>query len=89
MLNAHQWRERRTDELREIILGAAAHVFNEKGFERATTREIAQLAAVSEGTIYNYFGSKRDLLLSLVRQFAAGANSLFHEDICNLDSYAA
>lgn len=60
--------ERRAKHLaqrRESILEAAARVFAHKGFEKATTREIAREAAVSEGTIYNYFSSKRELLTAL------------------------
>ena len=51
-------RARRAKERRQGILEAAARVFARKGFEKATTREIAQEADVSEGTIYNYFASK-------------------------------
>ncbi|MBM4429151.1 MAG: TetR/AcrR family transcriptional regulator [Chloroflexi bacterium] len=58
-------RARHLAERRESILEAAAHVFARKGFEKATTREIAQEADVSEGTIYNYFTSKRELLTAL------------------------
>lgn len=49
------------------ILEAAAQVFAKNGYERATTREIAALAGVSEGTLYNYYGSKRDILIALVK----------------------
>ncbi len=49
------------------ILEAAARVFAQKGYHAATTKEIAAQAGVSEGTIYNYFQSKEDLLLSLPR----------------------
>jgi len=59
-------RERRVAARKAQILDAAAKVFSEKGFHRATTREIAEAADVSEGTIYNYFGSKDDLLISIV-----------------------
>jgi AcrR family transcriptional regulator len=63
-------RERRIAARRAQILEAAATVFSEKGYERATTREIADAADVSEGTLYNYFRSKRDLLLGLSQEFA-------------------
>jgi AcrR family transcriptional regulator len=53
---------------RSQILDGAATVFAEKGFHRATTREIAQAAGVSEGTIYNYFDSKEDLLIGIMSQ---------------------
>jgi AcrR family transcriptional regulator len=52
------------------ILDAAARVFARKGYERATTREIAAEAGVSEGTIYNYFHSKRDLLIAMSSRLA-------------------
>ena len=49
------------------ILEAAARVFAQKGYHAATTKEIASEAGVSEGTIYNYFQNKEDLLLSVPR----------------------
>jgi AcrR family transcriptional regulator len=51
---------------REQIVGAAMRVFAEKGFRRATTREVARAAGVSEGTIYNYFEDKDALLLTIL-----------------------
>jgi AcrR family transcriptional regulator len=58
-------RARRAERRRHQIIEAAARVFARKGFERATTREIALEADVSEGTIYNYFASKQQLLVEL------------------------
>jgi AcrR family transcriptional regulator len=55
---------------RTQILDAAAAVFAEKGFHRATTREIAEAADVSEGTIYNYFDSKAALLIGIMTRLA-------------------
>ena len=55
---------------RAQIIDAAARVFAEKGFHRATTREIASAAGVSEGTIYNYFDSKADLLIGIMARLA-------------------
>src|SRR5512142_2236837 len=47
------------------ILDAAAKVFGAKGYERATIADIAKEAGISEGSIYNYFKNKGDLLVSL------------------------
>lgn len=55
---------------RAQILDAAAEVFAEKGFARATTKEVASRAGVSEGTIYNYFGNKEKLLMGLMAHVA-------------------
>ncbi|MFQ6102325.1 MAG: TetR/AcrR family transcriptional regulator [Anaerolineae bacterium] len=63
-------RQRRTLARKAQILDAAAKVFAEKGFHRATTKEIADAADVSEGTIYNYFDSKEDLLIGIMGQLA-------------------
>jgi AcrR family transcriptional regulator len=51
---------------REQIVEAATRVLAEKGFRRATTREVARAAGVSEGTIYNYFEDKDALLLAIL-----------------------
>ncbi len=51
---------------REQIVEAATRVFAEKGFSRATTREVAREAGVSEGTIYNYFEDKDALLMAIL-----------------------
>ena len=51
-------RERRIANRRTLILEAAARLFAEKGFHRTTTRDIAEAADVSEGTLYNYFENK-------------------------------
>lgn len=56
---------------RSQILDAAAQVFAEKGFHRASTKEIARTAGISEGTIYNYFASKSDLLIGIMTRLAA------------------
>jgi AcrR family transcriptional regulator len=63
-------REQLLQARRGQILDAAAAVFAEKGFDRATTKEIAQAASVSEGTIYNYFDSKFGLLVGIMGRIA-------------------
>ena len=52
------------------ILESALNVFAAKGFQHATVQEISKSATVSEGTIYEYFNNKEDLLFSILeRQF--------------------
>ena len=63
-------REVITKQRKQQILNAAREVFTRKGFAEATTAEIAQRAGVAEGTIYNYFKNKRDLLMSIVGSYA-------------------
>ena len=59
-------RERRALARKKQIVDGATQVFAEKGYHAATTREIAQAADVSEGSIYHYFDSKKDLLLEMM-----------------------
>jgi AcrR family transcriptional regulator len=63
-------REQLIEARRNQILDAAASVFAEKGFHRTTTKEIASAAGVSEGTIYNYFAHKADLLIGIMARLA-------------------
>ncbi len=61
---------RRAARRRAEILDAAAKVFAEKGFSRSTMKDVADAADIAEGTIYNYFESKDDLLISLIDKLA-------------------
>jgi TetR/AcrR family fatty acid metabolism transcriptional regulator len=55
------------EERKLQILKAAARVFSQKGFERATIADVAQEARLAEGSIYNYYKNKNDLLASVPR----------------------
>ena len=56
------------DERRRQILDSALDAFSRQGYGRTTVREIAAAAGVAEGSIYNYFPSKRDLFVAVLRQ---------------------
>jgi AcrR family transcriptional regulator len=62
-------KERITEQRRQQILDAALTVFSRKGYGEATIPDIAQEAGTAVGTIYNYYASKRDLLLSIFTTF--------------------
>ncbi|BAB07516.1 transcriptional regulator (TetR/AcrR family) [Halalkalibacterium halodurans C-125] len=47
---------------REQMIKGAVSLFIEKGFHRTTTREIAKQSGFSIGTLYEYIGSKEDVL---------------------------
>ena len=48
------------------ILDAATKIFAEKGYEGGRTSDIAKEANISEGTIFRYFKTKKDLLVGLL-----------------------
>ena len=57
--------DRAGGDKRERILVAAERIFARHGFFAARVSEIAKEAGVADGTIYLYFKSKDDLLISL------------------------
>lgn len=63
-----QRRLRRANRRRQEILAAAAAIIAEKGYSGATTKEIADAADVAEGTLYNYFSGKREILLAIASE---------------------
>lgn len=56
----------KTETRRQAILDAAAEVFKEMGFERATMAAICERLGYSKATLYNYFGSKEELFSAVV-----------------------
>lgn len=79
------------DDTRQRILAAAAQVFAEKGYARATTRGLANAAGVNEVTLFRHFGSKQGLFAAIVETYAAPALNAaiatqltgdYHHDLC-------
>lgn len=78
------------EETRERILLAAREVIGRKGKRGATTREIADVAAVNEATLFRHFGTKEALLIACAQRFcghlelagiAAGLTGALDEDL--------
>jgi AcrR family transcriptional regulator len=66
MSNPTSRRERRQARRRQEILVVAARVFAQKGYRDTKVSEIAAALDIADGTLYNYFPSKRDLLMAIV-----------------------
>lgn len=58
-------KKRRSRDKRDRILKAAVKVFARNGFHATRVSEVAKAAGVADGTIYLYFKSKEELLVSL------------------------
>jgi AcrR family transcriptional regulator len=52
-------------ERRQAVLAAAKALIVDKGYDKTTIEDIAVEAGVSAPTVYNYFGTKLDLLMAL------------------------
>ncbi len=55
----------------EVLLAAAAEVFADKGYDAATTTEIAAAAQSSIGSLYQFFPTKPAIAQALIEQQAA------------------
>ncbi|WP_018664993.1 TetR/AcrR family transcriptional regulator [Heyndrickxia acidiproducens] len=74
---------KQTDKKQKIV-GTAIKLFAEKGYANTPTSEIAKEAGVAEGTIFRHFGTKDNLLITVIVPFLkesipSMAEELFHE----------
>lgn len=58
------------DERRANILRAAQHLFAHQPYESVSIGQIAEAAGTTRTNLHYYFGSKQDLYLAVVEQFA-------------------
>ena len=75
----------RPESKRERILRAAIDVFAQSGYFNARVSEIAKAAGVADGTIYLYFDSKEDLLISVFREHTRDYLQSLERDLANIN----
>ncbi len=73
--------QRRSRLTVELILEAAAQIFEERGYARGTTNHIAERAGFSVGTLYQYFPNKDALLVALTEQHLAEATAFLQAEL--------
>ena len=59
-------KQERAQQKRNALIESGYALFNSKGYEQTTAKEIAANAGVATGTFYRYFSDKRQLLMSLL-----------------------
>lgn len=69
--------ERKHQQRRLQIIDAALTCFAAKGFERATTAEICRTAGIGSGTLFHYFPTKIDILISILETGHAETEEFF------------
>lgn len=69
-------RQEKAEQVRLALFDAAARVVGKHGYAGASVARITALAGVAQGTFYNYFGSRQDLLDQLLP--AMGEEMLAH-----------
>ncbi|GEM_PF-358402 len=60
-------RERERHEMRRAILGAASEIASREGWQAVTIRRVAEKIEYSPPTIYEYFESKEEIVIELLR----------------------
>lgn len=53
----------RQQEIRSSILENARKMISEQGYEKTSTKDIAKAVGIAEGTLFNYFDSKSDVMI--------------------------
>jgi AcrR family transcriptional regulator len=61
-------RDRKKARQQEALIAAAVDLFRDVGFEKTRIEDIAAAAEVSVATVYNYFTTKQQILLAIVRK---------------------
>ena len=74
-------RVRKGDDKRDRIMNAAITAFAQNGYHQATMAAVAREAGVAAGTIYLYFKSKEDLLISIFEEKVQGFIDEFHSQL--------
>jgi AcrR family transcriptional regulator len=55
------------NERKQHVIKMAHKLFIEKGFQSTSIQDILEQSGISKGTFYNYFSSKNELLIALIR----------------------
>ncbi|MBO9131216.1 TetR/AcrR family transcriptional regulator [Bacillus sp. 165] len=63
------------NERKKIIIETAMKLFGQKGYHSTSIQEIAEKSGISKGSVYNYFTSKEDLMLSIFKYYYESISS--------------
>jgi AcrR family transcriptional regulator len=74
-------RDKVMGETRLLLLEAATDEFASEGYNGANVNRISRAAGFAKGTIYNYFPSKRALMLALIDRIAASHHQYMVEQV--------
>lgn len=66
-------------ERRSHIVRCSTKVFTKKGYDRTNMRELAEACDMSAGALYHYFGSKEEILYSIINS-ATSQQAILMED---------
>jgi AcrR family transcriptional regulator len=65
-------RDRKKEQARDALVGAAIRLFGERGIDATSTDDIAAEVGLSRATFFNYFPYKEAILVEIGARFVAG-----------------
>ena len=77
--------QERSQQTVDAIVGAAAHILANEGFEALTTNAVAARAGASIGSVYQYFGHKEAILAAVLEKHSESEARFFLERMRELD----
>lgn len=80
--------QKRSLEKYERIIAAADTLFNEDGYHKVTTADIAKKAGVATGSVYSYFQDKKDIYIEILKRVNDNFYEPTHEfwtEHCNIN----
>lgn len=76
--------EEKREQARKVILDAAMELFHVKGYDNTTTRDIINKAGILNGSLYNRFKNKDEILISIVKdglqEILAGMRAIMNNE---------
>jgi uroporphyrinogen-III synthase len=90
MLTVESKKESSKQLKQKRIIEAASILFSRKSYHEVMMEEVAKLASIAKGTVYNYFSSKEELYFSIMKSRMEKLNISLKENISihqsNIDS---
>lgn len=80
--------ERRKHKKIEQVFDAAFQLFSRHGYQKVSVNEIAQQAGVSPATIYNYFGTKDQLYMEMIKDWTDKQLEVYERILDSARSFA-
>ena len=86
-------RSQKSIDTEQAILRHAKLIFSQHGYDRTTTKDIAQAAQVAEGTLFHHFPNKLALLESVMidyyRRLQSAADGIFSSERTDIQKLRA
>ncbi|SFB08132.1 transcriptional regulator, TetR family [Collimonas sp. OK607] len=79
----------KSEERRQAILDTAEQMFNEVGFDRTSMSEMSARLGGSKATLYNYFSSKEEIFVEVMRRQAGAQFEMTFGSLAESDDLPA